>query len=86
MPRTTRIAGRSESHRNARARSESGHELEDWPIRGEVADLFDIEPGVAVALVALSIGVPLQIGEPQPRPVRRPPHLLLLVKTQPSGV
>ena len=79
------VAGQDGLAGHASTRTQGGHQLQDRHRAGEVASLLDVEPGVAVALVAIGVGVPLAVGEAQAGSVREGPHGLLVVVASPDG-
>ena len=79
MAGAARVSGQAHTGRNASGGAEGRAELVDRGRGGEVGHFLDIDPGVVVALVFLSIGVPFEIDELKPGAICHCPGFLLLV-------
>src|SRR6185369_5390142 len=79
VARTTRVPREPDTHWHVGARAQRREQLEDRRRARKIARLLDVEPGVAVALIKLGVGVALQISELEASALRIAPCFFLLI-------
>jgi hypothetical protein len=70
MPRPARVSGAAESARDTVRAAQCRHEFHHRRLVGKVAELFDVNARVVVALIILGVRVALEIFKAQARALR----------------